>query len=201
MLSKQLRVILSGLATFAFATSTWAVCSAPYGWYLEANGGSATVTDQSNTTGVKTSSSGWGYGGNAGYKFLPFLGLEIGYTSYPNVVWKQQPSDSKIGTQKYYSYDVAAKGILPLMDTGVEAFGKVGIGHLVAHLSVSDASAAQSVGVSGATHSATGLLWGGGLQYYFMPEFAVVGQWARVQGSNATGNESMLSGGVSLIIS
>jgi opacity protein-like surface antigen len=87
------------------------------------------------------------------------------------------------------------------MDTGVEAFGKVGIGHMVAHLSVSDAAAAQSVGTSGATHSATGLLWGGGMQYYFMPEFAVVGQWVRVQGSNSTGNESMLSGGVSLIIS
>ena len=201
MLNKKiLGLLLIGCSIVAYTTPSFAMMSIPYGWYVEANAGSAHVSHQDNVNGVNKSSSGLGGGVNAGYKFIPFLGIEVGYTQYPIVAWKQSSTSTKFGNDKYYSYDLVAKGILPMMDSGLEFFAKAGLGHLVSHLSITNNDIAQSLGLSNVTHSSTGLTIGGGLQYYFLPEVAVVAQWVRVQGNSQTGYEELLSGGLSVII-
>ncbi|OGT55290.1 MAG: hypothetical protein A3F43_03475 [Gammaproteobacteria bacterium RIFCSPHIGHO2_12_FULL_42_10] len=196
-----LRSTLVGLAVLLPTTFTWAMQSLPYGWYFEADVGSATLNNQDTPNNVSVSGSGLGANANVGYKFMPFLGIEIGYTRYPNGPWKISSSDTKIGNSTYYSYDAAAKGIVPIIDSGLEAFAKVGVGHIVSHLSITDSTSANSVSVGGSSHSATGLFTGLGLQYYLMPEIAFLAEWTRMQGSSSTGNEQLISGGISVLMS
>jgi len=187
---------MSGFAALSFATSAFAIMSAPYGWYVEANAGSAKLSNKSYPG--SSSSSGIGGNVNLGYKFMPYMAAEIGYSQYPNTSIKD-PAGTKAGTDKHYSYDIAAKGILPIACSGAEAFAKLGVGRLVDKISINNSAAATSIGLGSASHSATGLYMAVGAQYYFMPEMAVVAQWARVQGNSSTGNEDLLSGGVSFI--
>lgn len=187
---------LSGVAAMVFAANASANMSAPYGWYAEANAGSAKLSNKSYPG--SSSSSGIGGNLNAGYKFMPYFAIEIGYSLYPNTSVKDS-TGTKAGSDRHYSYDAVAKGILPIGASGAEAFAKLGAGRLVSSMSISNAAVATAMGLSSSSHSATGLFMGIGMQYYFMPEMAVVGQWARAQGNSSTGNEDLLSGGVSFI--
>jgi opacity protein-like surface antigen len=187
---------ISGLSALTLTTSAFAILSVPNGWYLEANGGS---TSSSNTSYPgNSSSSGLGGNANLGYKFMPFFAMELGYTLYSGTTIKDA-AGSKAATVKVYSYDIAAKGILPIAASGVEAFAKVGGQRLNESSTINNSATAIALGVSSGSHNATGLYLAGGLQYYFMPELAVNAQWARAQGNNTTGNYDLLSGGVSFI--
>ena len=192
---KLLRVVLTG-CSLMLASSAFAVMSLPYGWYLETNLGSSKLSN-SNYPG-SVSSSGVGYNANLGYKFMPYVGAEFGYTGYANSTIKTN-AGTKAGTVKHYSWDIAAKGILPFSDSGFEAFAKLGVQRLAANLSTQNAAAAASLGLSGSSHSATGLYYGAGVQYYFMPELAINAQWMQAKGDNSTGSSSLLSAGLSFI--
>lgn len=195
---KLLVTAISSLAACALTSSAYAIMSVPCGWYLEANIGSTKVTDvHYNGTG-KVSPSGIGGNANLGYKFMPFLGLELGYTQYANTSIKT-PAGTQAGTVKLYSYDLALRGILPIVDSGFEAFAKAGAGRINAHVNVSNQNAANSIGLGRASHSNTNWYYGVGGQYYWMPELAIVVQWQTQQGNSATGTGSLLTGGLSFI--
>lgn len=198
MQGKKLLAAVSATAGLLLTTSAFALMSVPCGWYLEANGGSASLSNKSYPG--SSSSSGIGGSANLGYKFMPYLGGEIGYSLYPNTSIKAA-NGTKAGTDKHYSYDIAAKGILPIAASGLEAFGKVGFNRNVTSMTINNSAAANSIGLGTGSHSASGLYLGVGLQYYFMPEMAVVAQWARAQGNSSTGNEDLLSAGISFIFS
>jgi opacity protein-like surface antigen len=195
------KIILSAVAaltalTFA-AAPAFAVMSVPCGWYLEGSGGSTHLSNISYPGNV--SSSGIGGNANLGYKFMPYFAAEMGYTLYANTNIKNG-ANTTAGTVKYYSYDLAGKGILPIAGSGFEAFGKLGVERLNAHVSLNNATAANQIGLTSSQHSATGLYLGAGAQYYFMPEMAVVAEWARAIGSsNGTGTMDLYSLGVSFI--
>lgn len=191
-----LRIVAGSLALLSFTTPALAIMSIPSGWYLEANAGS---TNLSNVTFPGPSSSS-GIGGNAnlGYKFMPFFAMEMGYTRYANTVIKNS-AGTKAATDKIYSYDIAGKGIWPIMDTGFELFAKLGAQRLSSRVSLNNTAAASSIGLSSSSHSATGVYFGAGAEYYFMPELAVNAQWMRAQGSSSTGNLDLLSGGISFM--
>lgn len=191
-----LRGIICGLTLFGIAAPASAIMSLPYGWYLEANVGSSNMSGGSYPGSV--SSSGIGYNANLGYKFMPYIGAEFGYTGYANVTVKNS-AGTKAGIGKVYAYDLAAKGILPFADSGFEAFAKLGIQRIATSMSIQDSAAAAGLGLSSGGHSATGLYIGAGVQYYFMPEFAVNAQWMRAQGNSSTGTENLLSAGLSFI--
>lgn len=194
---KIVLAVLSGLVAGSLATSASAVMSVPFGWYAEANAGSFSLSNKSYPG--NSSSSGIGGNLNVGYKFMPYFGAEIGYSQYPNTSVKDS-AGTKAGSDKHYTYDLAARGILPIVDSGAEAFAKLGIARLGSHMSISNQAAATSLGLSNDSHSVTGLYLAVGAQYYFMPELAVVVQWARAQGNSSTGNFDLLSGGVSFIV-
>lgn len=178
-------------------TPPYECLSAPYGWYLEIFGGSSKVSGQDFDFSDHTSSSGIGGGANIGYKFMPFFALEIGYTRYANT--NIEIADVKVATVQNYSYDIAAKGIIPLAASGFELFAKIGAGRAVANLDVKDQFKIP-LGVGDQRHSTTGVFMGVGGQYYFMPELAVVVQWARANGNEHSGYMDLFSVGVSFIV-
>lgn len=190
-LSSALSLILC-LAT----TPVHAFISTPYGWYLDLFVG-ATKISNSDLPGDE-SSSGIGGGGSLGFKFMPYFAAEIGVTRYTNSTIKDGLGVTA-ATAKRYSVDIAAKGILPFYDTGFEAFGKLGIGRIYNRVSIDNSTAARNVGISNSSHSSNGVYVGLGAQYFFMPEFSVIGQWARQQGDSATGTADLFSIGLSYI--
>lgn len=195
------RLVVS-LGLWLVSTSVFAVMSIPYGWYLEANAGSANLTKKSYPGDASTS----GLGGNVnfGYKFFPYMGVEAGYSQYPNSTISTPssviPPNAKAATDKHYSYDLAVKGIYPICQTGLELFGKLGGGHVTSNMNIKNATAAAAIGVSAGNHNDTSYYLGAGAQYYFIPELAVVVQWQRANGSSATGTWDLYSGGLSLLV-
>jgi opacity protein-like surface antigen len=199
MQNKKLLIsVISGLAALSFMTETYAVMSVPYGWYVEGNAGSSHLSNINFGTG-SSSSSGIGGNANIGYKFMPFLGVEVGYSQYAtsNI---NTPNGTKAAQATHFSYDMAIRGILPISDSGVEAFAKLGAERITTHVTIKDNSAANQIGLTGNRHSSTGLYMGAGGQIYFYPEFAVVAQWQRAQGSSSTGTEDLYSLGLSFLI-
>ncbi len=196
MQGKKILAAITMVAAASLTTSAFALMSVPSGWYLEGNAGSAKLSNKSYPG--SSSSSGIGGNANLGYKFMPFLAGEIGYSLYPNTSIKNS-TGTKAGSDRHYSYDIAVRGILPIAASGAEAFAKLGFSRLVDSVTINNSAAASSIGLASSSHSASGLYMGVGMQYYFMPELAVVAQWQRAQGNSSTGNEDLLSGGVSFI--
>jgi opacity protein-like surface antigen len=193
---KLLRRVIGGFSLLLLAVPAFAEMSLPAGWYLEANLGS------SNLNGVNysgsMSSTGVGYNANLGYKFMPYVAAEFGYTGYANSTITNN-AGTKAGIVKHYSYDLAARGILPFSNSGFEAFAKLGAQRLSANLSTQNPAAAAGLGLTNSSHSTTGLYLGAGIQYYFMPEMAVNAQWMQAKGDSSTGTSTLLSGGLSFI--
>lgn len=194
---KLIMTAFSAVTMLSFATPALAVMSVPDGWYVEANVGSTHLSNK--TYPGSSSSSGVGGNANIGYKFMPYLGVEIGYTRYANTSIKDQ-TGTKAATDKHYSYDIAAKGILPITNSGFEPFAKVGVERVNSHVSINNATAANNIGIGSSQHSATGLYLGAGAQYYFTSEFAAVAQWQRATGSSGTGTMDLLSLGLSFLV-
>lgn len=194
------KIVISGVlgsALFLIAGPALAVMSVPYGWYIEGNVGSSHLSDESYPG--SSSSSGIGGSANLGYKFMPYFGLEVNYTQYNNTTIKDD-TDTKAATDKHYSYGIAGRGIVPIAASGLEAFARVGVQRITSSISIDDSTAANNLGISSSNHSYTSYLIGAGAQYYFMPELAVVGQWARANGNSSTGTEDLLSIGLSFIL-
>lgn len=193
MRGNQLLAVLSGCAALTIATAACASMSAPMGWYLEGNFGSSRLSNVDNSS----NRSGIGGNANVGYKFMPYFATEIGYSMYANT--SIESGNITVVNQKHYSYDLAGKGILPIGDAGFEAFAKVGVQRINLHNSINDVPLANSMGLTGSQHSATGLYLGLGGQYSFMPEVAANIQWQRAQGNSTTGTEDLYTFGLAVI--
>lgn len=189
-------VKIAGLILLTISTSSYAIMSVPYGWYLEGNVGITKIFNESFPKGAGSSNSNVGANANIGYKFMPFFGTEIGYTQYANTNIKNQ-AGVNAATVRHYAWDLALRGILPLSDNGVEFLGKVGIARAYSRIGIDNSEAAASIGLSGSTSGSTGFYLAAGAQYYFTPEFAIVALWARSQGNGSTGTLDLYSLGIS----
>lgn len=192
-------VVASALGlTCLFASTSYADCySAPYGWYLELNVGEARIIN-ANYPGFSSSANGLGVNANLGYKFMAYFAAEIGYTRYKDATIKDQ-FGVQAATVTPSAYDITGKGIVPFPQAGLELFGKLGVVRAQARLSISNSTAAAHVGINGNTRSSTSALIGIGIQYYFMPELAIVAQWQRANSDNQTGILDLYSIGLSFI--
>lgn len=209
---RSLLAVLGGVAVFSMTTSALALeMSVPDGWYGEANGGVAHVSNANGETNL----NGIAYNLNLGYKIMPYAAVEAGYTKYKNskidgtvvtLINSVPVTESATLVEiSRYSFDIAAKGILPLADSGFEAFGKLGAQHIRAR-AASTSSLNNSIStVTGlpanysSSANATGVYLGLGLQANIMSELAIVVQWQRAQGNNDTGNVDLFSLGVTFI--
>ncbi len=183
------------LASLTTMTSVFAVAPLPSGWYLEANGGNSRLSNVDTGPGVSLSNSGLGLNLNAGYKFIPFFAAEIGYGKYADSTLKFL--GTKVGDVSYYSYDAAAKALLPIGDTGAELFAKLGVAHINAKIEGSNNN--LGVLVDNDSSSSNGYYFGLGADYSFMPAMAVNVQWQRAKGNDDTGNLDLYSLGISYL--
>lgn len=197
MKQRLLFATLSALATFSFISTAFAAMSYPMGWYLEGNAGSTHMSKRSYSGASSSSTSGWGFNANIGYKFMPYLAAEFGYTGYADT--KINALGTRAGTDSRYALDLAAKGILPIVDSGFELFAKLGVSRLNSKITIDNSMAASSIGLSADSHNTTDVYLGAGGQYYIMPELAAVAQWQRANGNSKTGTLDLYSIGLSFI--
>lgn len=201
---KRIVGMITGLVALMGSTSVLALCggcmSVPCGWYVEANAGYSTLSN-TNLPG-KVDSNGAAGNLNIGYKFMPYVGLEIGYSQYSGSSINDIITGEQAGKAKHYSYDIAGRAIWPIADSGFELFGKIGAQHIATTVSLNRQNP-EAIINTGLTTSmgggTTGLYMGLGGQYYLMPELAVVVQWQRAAGNGSTGTADLYSGGLSFI--
>ena len=184
---------LTGVVALTLVTPVFAIAmcnmSAPFGWYVEGNAGKVRISNNGNSSTSKTI-NGVAVNVNIGYKFFPYFGMEIGGTAYPNG-HATDPLGNNI-TIKSYSYDIAGRAIVPIVNSSVEAFGKLG--------AIRVNTSATGAVTGSAKRNTTGLYVGLGAAYYFVPEFAVNVQWQRGVGNNKSVNTvDLYSAGVSYI--
>lgn len=190
--------IVIGIGIAFLSIPSFAVLSAPYGWYAEGNVGSTRQVQDDYPANSSSSTSGLGGSLAAGYKFMPYFSMELGYTRYANTTVDDQ-NGTKAGSDKHYVWDLAGKGIIPVGASGFELFGKFGIQRMYSSLSISNTAAANNIGLASSQHSATGYYLGAGGEYYFLPQIAVVAQWTRANGSRATSTMDLYSIGASYL--
>ncbi len=174
------------------ASATFAAEAVPYGWYGEVNVGQSRTTGVTYFPGSSVTENGFGFNLDLGYKFIPYFGAEIGYTSYADASAKL--GGVKIAKNTFYSADIAGKGIVPFSDSGFEVFAKLGLAYMHAHLTAPNT--VPGVTVSTGKNSSTGLYFALGGDYAFTPNLAANLQWARARGSSNIGNLNLYSVGL-----
>ena len=128
-------IILAGAsALLALGISTtFASIAAPiyHGVYLEGNVGYGWVNKIRSKNFSKSKFSpnigkGFAWNVNGGYKINENVGVELGYTKYHSQKYHLKTNHSAtINGRKSYTFDLAAKGIIPLQQ-GFSVFGKIG---------------------------------------------------------------------------
>lgn len=200
MRSKRLLLMLMVSIPFACLSPSAfaAMMSIPYGWYAELNGGVMKISN-ANFPGSAKSLNGVGANVSLGYKFMPFFAVELGDSVYSDTTIQDQVGTTAAAIS-HTAIDLAAKGIVPIVDSGFEFFTKIGASWLYSHLTISNPTAANNIGVTSSTRkTAGGLFVGIGGQYYFTPEVAVNLQWTRVHGNSSSGIIDLYSVGISII--
>ena len=192
---KLLALAVTSLAAISSATLALAAVSAPAGWYLDGNLGVSRAQNKNYGVNTKSSTQGIGWGFDVGFKFMPYFGLEAGYTNYA-VTQVKNLAGTKVATDSHFSYDLTTKGILPISDSGVELFAKVGVARLYSHTVITNGTAASGLGIPAGKKSATGLYLGVGGDYAFTPAISMTLEWNRAKGTSATGNLDLYSVGV-----
>jgi opacity protein-like surface antigen len=201
MKKRILSLSVVSLAAFSVSPSVLAACSLPKGFYLEYNWG-ATRSMAKSYPGVTTiDNSGTGWNGTLGYKFMPYVAFEGGYTRYGDARLLNS-AGTTAARDHHYGVDVAVKGIFPVMATGLEVFAKVGADRLVSSIGSVDTAASAVDGLTFDTngHSAMGLYLGGGFNYAITKSWAVNTQYERANGNSSTGNMDLVSVGLSFIL-
>jgi opacity protein-like surface antigen len=193
-----------GIALIGTVTSTLAQCpqecgpfTPPVGLYGELNIGPTRVSNISYGSGTNLQNSGAGFNLNFGYKAIPYFGLEAGYTRYTTT--KVNVGSTQLATVTDYAVDIAARGILPIIDTSAELFAKLGGAYVNSNLSIKSALASAFPNVTGGKHTTVGFYFGAGGDYFVTDHIAVNLQWQRSVGDSTTGALDLYSIGAAYV--
>ena len=188
------------MSLFSTMTCAIAVASLPAGFYVEGNMGQSKSMGKAYPSVSLIKNTGKAGSINAGYKFLPYFGLEAGFTRY--AATRLNSPVQTVARDSHTSIDVAGKVILPIECSGLELFAKAGIARIYSQIGVIDSAgaAAYDMTFNTSAQTSTGLFIGGGAQYYFTPNVAVNVQWERAKGNSKTGNLQLLSAGISYML-
>ena len=192
---KILVMTLSGFAASFFVMKAFAEVAIPYGWYLEGNAGESGLTKKSYPGTSK--SSGLGTNLDIGYKFLPYMSGEIGYTEYASTTIKN--GATKAAVDQHYAFDIVGKGAFPVADSSFELFGKIGLARVYSRMKISDSTAASALAITAGRLNASGLYLAFGVQYNISKNIGANLQWAQAAGDAKTGTMSLVSLGMSYI--
>lgn len=196
ILLKYVKTFLA-TAILGMTASAYAVESVPFGTYVEVNLGTSSTNDLKLPATTSMTSSGTGYNLIVGYKIMPFFAAEAGWTRFATANIKNS-AGVVVAKDSHYSYQLAARAILPIEDSGFELFAKLGITRLVTNLTVNDN--AGSLAFNNGPHNAAGVYMGVGASYAFTPSAEGNIQWSRAKGSNLSGSLDLYSIGVTVFM-
>lgn len=197
---KKTILLLSSIFSVAAATQSFAAISLPCGWYADGDIGVTRMYGMNYPTVPSTASSGTAWSGDGGYKFNQYLGAEVIYTRYADTRLRNS-AGTTLARDIRYSVAAAAKAMYPIMNSGVEIYGKLGLDWIHAKLGHIDATgvALAQIQLNSGTRTARGLYWGGGVQYYFNENVNAHIQYAQAQGNSNTGSVGVTSIGLSIL--
>ncbi|MCF6775324.1 porin family protein [Thiotrichales bacterium 19X7-9] len=155
------------------------------GPYIDINGGYAFSDSLTVQNAVNQKDNGYGFNINAGWMVMPLVGIEAGFTHYPDVKYRYNGNDQ---SASLYGYDLAVKGQAPLA-FGFSLIGKVGIGRL-------NQSSFDFTGNSIASQKGNNLFWAVGLKYELVYGFYSQLIYQVNQGSSNIPTSSMLTLGI-----
>lgn len=184
------------------STTVLAVATLPCGWYLEGSYGATSVSNEDYSGITSEDNNGQGWNLNAGYKFMKYLAVDVGYTSYDATRLKNSEGTT-VAQVQHYSINGAVKGIFPLWTTGVELFAKLGVSYLNSSVGNIDDTAAAVDGlvIDSDTKTSTGPYGGVGVSYALAPEISVLIEGTRAFGSSSsTGQMNLISAGLNWIL-
>ncbi|MES2217582.1 MAG: outer membrane beta-barrel protein [Pseudomonadota bacterium] len=190
--------VAAALISLCSTQMAWAAMPYPFGWYLEGDAGKSVASDKSYPGKVYNTGFGWGLAG--GYKFNEYVAGEVGFTHYAQTRVKTL-AGTTFATDEHYSYDLVGKVILPIAHTGLEIFGKLGVGRIYAYTSLTNPQAANANGyfINTGVHSHNALYLGGGAEYAILKNLLANVQWQRAKGTNQTGDVDLYSAGLAYI--
>jgi len=189
-MKRTLPVLLSMLTIFP-CSAALALIPYPCGWYLDGSVADSQVSGRDYPTVPDVDnqySTGWNLG--IGYKFMPYLGVDLSYTSYADTRLENS-SDVTVAHDRHYSVNLDAKGILPIKKTGFELFAKLGVARVNSEIgNVDETTAADDDIVLNTNNEWTyGLFVGVGVDYALAQEVQVDLQWNRAYGNHNTGTQ------------
>jgi len=185
----MLKKLILFIPALAFCFPVFAAIPQASGIYGELNAGYGKV-DESITNSHKNEHDGFGASAFLGYKFNPYLGIEGGYTEYPD-----ENFDNNIKGSQNFAVDIALKGILPLGHTGLSLFIKAG-GAGVHHKLEDDL-----VPVSGAgTHFEPAVFGGFGVDFALLKNLSVNLQATGTTKKRNVPRMYLFSGGITYIL-
>jgi opacity protein-like surface antigen len=200
MIKKIATLTAITLTASGMVGSAMAAMPLPMGWYIEGDAGGSKSSNKNYGSGTsRGTNTGFAWNADAGYKFMPYLGVEIGYTKYAQTKVKGT-GGVQVAKDSDSSYQAAAKGILPVSTSGVEFFAKVGITRINSHVTLTNPSDPVAANVATGSKNSTGLYLGVGADYAFMPNLTGILQWARAKGNNSTGNLDLYSVGIAYMV-
>ncbi|MCF6765850.1 porin family protein [Thiotrichales bacterium 19S3-7] len=155
------------------------------GPYVDINGGYAFSDSLTVQNAVNQKDNGYGFSVNAGWMIVPLVGIEAGYTKYPDVKYRYNGNDQ---TASLYGYDIAVKGQAPLV-YGFSLIGKVGIGRL-------NQGSLEFSGNTISSQKGNNLFWAVGLKYELVYGFYSQLIYQVNQSSSNIPTSSMLTLGI-----
>lgn len=135
-----------------------------------------------------TNSHGDAFKITAGYRFLPYLGLEANYIDFgnPNSTFSSSGSN---GNYKVHASGFAPMGVATLPLGPFEIFGKAG--WLFSNNNVKLYLNQPGQQVVQTSHSSTDFMWGGGLGVTIARHFNINAEWDRVAVENAHDSDAL----------
>ncbi|PHQ78522.1 MAG: hypothetical protein COB66_08730 [Coxiella sp. (in: Bacteria)] len=111
---------------------------------------------------------GFNYGADIGYQIIRYLGLELGYYSFPTV------SGNNIDVKTPYFY-IAGRISYPLLNDKLSVFAKVGMAYQMIEYGGNNISQPYN-----STKGNVNVVYGLGMQYYFSKRWHVAAQWLEI---------------------
>ena len=191
-------VVASSLVALLAATAAHAATPYPFGWYVEGNVGKSVSSDK--TYPGRVTNTGFGWNLNGGYKFNEYIAGEVGFTRYAQT-YAKGPNHNTFETDNHYSYDLAGKLMLPIMHTGLDIFGKLGLGRLNSYTELTNPGVANAnhYVVNTGVHSHNVVYFGGGAEFAILANLLANAQWERAKGTHQTGDQDLYSLGLAFI--
>lgn len=188
--------------SYFISLNVGAIPSAEKGWYVGGNVGIAGLNNTDYGQNSSTHGSGFGFNFNVGYKFIPYFGLETGYSNYATTDIRAY--QSTVAQTQPYSLNLAAKAILPMPLTEFELFLKLGYAWVSENFTTFDQATINTYNLSvpSGRKTSSDYFYGLGAEHYFTKQTSIILLWTEAYNpSGVTGTLDLYTIGINHIFS